>query len=242
MHEKRWGTFLCNCRSTLKLDLEKIGDIDSYVDLVSEPENGIHTFAEKVEKEGLENIIIGCCSERSMFKDALKNKEIHFLDLKGKCFLPHDDTEGAHEKANRLINAEIEASKIKSKINVPINPLKVGNSVLIYTEFKEGFKLAGLLEEKLETAENGGVTICISPKLENLEESSPLMGQRSTLEGVEGRLGNFLVKLKQTSHDKTELQKSFTLKSEQVVILSKNLPLGIKNSTGIHFLYLAIIL
>ena len=82
MHEKRWGTFLCNCRSTLKLDLEKIGDIDSYVDLVSEPENGIHTFAEKVEKEGLENIIIGCCSERSIFKDALKNKEIHLLDLR----------------------------------------------------------------------------------------------------------------------------------------------------------------
>ena len=235
MQEKRWGTFLCNCRSTLKLDLEKIGDINSFVELVSEPENGIHDFAEIVEKEGLENIIVGCCNERSLFKNALKNKDIHFLDLKGKCFLPHDDIDEANEKANRLINAEIAASKIKSKINVPINQLKVGNSILIYTEFKEGFKLASLLEQKLDVTKQGGVTICISPKLENLEENSPLLGQRSILEGIEGRLGNFLVKLKETSYEKTDFQKSFTLKSEQVVILAKNLPLGIKNRTGIHF-------
>jgi hypothetical protein len=103
MQEKRWGTFLCNCRSTLKLDLEKIGDINSFVELVSEPENEIHDFAEMVEKEGLENIIVGCCTERSLFKNALKNKDIHFLDLKGKCFLPHDDSDEANEKANRLI-------------------------------------------------------------------------------------------------------------------------------------------
>ncbi len=48
MQEKRWGTFLCNCRSTLKLDLEKIGDINSFVELVSEPENEIHDFAENL--------------------------------------------------------------------------------------------------------------------------------------------------------------------------------------------------
>ena len=111
MDGKRWGTFLCNCRSSLNVDLKKISDLDSLVEVVSDPDKEIHAFADKVEKEGLENIIVGCCNEESFFKEALKGKTLHFLDLKGKCFAPHDDVKVAHEKAVRLINTEINLYK-----------------------------------------------------------------------------------------------------------------------------------
>ena len=175
MQEKQWGTFLCDCRSSLSVDLEKIGDLDCFVQVATDPDKEIHAFAEKIEEKGLKNIIIGCCSDKSIFRDRLKNKNLHFLDLKGKCFLPHDDIEKSHKKANSLINAEIEGLKIKSKITVPINPLQVGKSVLIFTEFKEGFKLASMLEEKLDGTEHGAVTMCISPKLEKLENISNIL-------------------------------------------------------------------
>ena len=138
MKENRWGAFLCNCSSSLDEDFEIIGKISPFVEVASETHMKIEEFAKKVDKKGLENIIVGCSCENSLIEDSLKNKNLHFLDLKGQCFSPHDDIEGAHSKAIKLIQAEIEVSKIKSKFTVPVNPLKVGNSVLIYTDYSEG--------------------------------------------------------------------------------------------------------
>jgi len=235
MKENRWGAFLCNCSSSLDEDFKKIGKIAPFDELASETHMKIEEFAKKVDKKGLENIIVGCSCENSLIEDSLKNKNLHFLDLKGQCFSPHDDIEGSHSKAIKLIQAEIEVSKIKSKYPVPVNPLNVGNSVLIYTDYSEGLKLASMLEdsEKFSTA---GVTICISPELENLEGDSPLFQQRSKLIGVEGRLGNFQIKLQQVSKINGEEQKDFTLKSEQIVIITKQTPTGVKKRTGIHLL------
>ena len=235
MKENRWGAFLCNCSSTLDEDFEKICKIASFVEVGSEKHMKIQEFAKKVDKKGLENIIVGCSCEKSLIEDSFKNKNLHFLDLKGQCFSPHDNIEGAHSKAIKLIQAEIEVSKIKSKYTVPVNPLKVGNSVLIYTDYSEGLKLASMLEgtEKFSAV---GVTICISPELDNLEDDSPLFQQRSKLIGVEGRLGNFQIKLQQVSKINGEDQKDFTLKSEQIVIITKQTPTGVKKRTGIHLL------
>ena len=218
MKENRWGAFLCNCSSTLDEDFEKICKIASFVEVGSEKHMKIQEFAKKVDKKGLENIIVGCSCEKSLIEDSFKNKNLHFLDLKGQCFSPHDDIEGAHSKAIKLIQAEIEVSKIKSKYTVPVNPLKVGNSVLIYTDYSEGLKLASMLEgtEKFSAV---GVTICISPELDNLEDDSPLFQQRSKLIGVEGRLGNFQIKLQQVSKINGEDQKDFIVCSTRLFYL-----------------------
>jgi len=112
MQEKRWGAFLCDCRSTMKVDSKKIGKTMPLVAVASNPENEIHAFAKEADQLKLEDVIIGCCAEPSIFEEALQGKKLHFLDLKGNCFSPHPDIEKAHSKALKMIHAEIEASKI----------------------------------------------------------------------------------------------------------------------------------
>jgi len=235
MQEKNWGAFLCNCKSALNVDLKKIGGVASLVEVATDPYKEIQAFAKKVDEDELENVIVGCCAESSLFQKNLKNKNLHFLDLKGKCFYPHGNFDESHLKAVKLIKAEIEVSKIKAKNTIPVNPLQVGKNVLIYTEFAEGLKLAGMIE-KIGGREVGDVTICISSEIEGLDENSPLLSQRSSLVGVEGRLGSFKIKLQPDKNKNGERQSPFSLKAEQVVIFTKEPPAGIKKRTGIHLL------
>ena len=85
-----------------------------------------------------------------MFEEALQGKTLHFLDLKGKCFAPHSNLEQAHTKASKMIEAEIRVANIKAKNPVPVNPLQVGNRVVIFTEFSEGLKLPSMLDELMD--------------------------------------------------------------------------------------------
>ena len=194
MLEKRWGAFLCNCRSTLNVDLKKIGNPASLVTVATQPEEEIKAFAREADQQELEHVLVGCCAEPAIFEEALPGKTLHFLDLKGKCFSPHPDSEQAHSKALKMIQAEIRASNLKAHKTVPVNPLQVGNRVVIYTEFAEGLKLASMLDDLVEEGP-GAVTLCISPEIEGLEDESPLLKQRTSLIAVEGRLGNFQITL-----------------------------------------------
>ena len=234
MQEKLWGAFLCDCRSTVKVDSKKIGKTIPLVVVASNPENEIHAFAKEADQQKLEHVVIGCCAEPSIFEEALQGKKLHFLDLKGNCFSPHTDIEKAHSKALKMIHAEIEASKIKAKNPVQVNPLQVGNRVVIYTEFPEGLKLANMLKD-MEGNGTGGVTLCISSKIEGLGDSS-LLEQRSTLVSVEGRLGNLQITLEPDSKTNGGTQKLFSLMADQLVILTKAPPSGVKSRTGVHLL------
>jgi len=204
------------------------------VAVASNPENEIHAFAKEADQQKLEHVVIGCCAEPSIFEEALQGKKLHFLDLKGNCFSPHPDIEKAHSKALKMIHAEIEASKIKAKNPVQVNPLQVGNRVVIYTEFPEGLKLANMLKDMGENG-TGGVTLCISSEIEGLGDSS-LLEQRSTLVSVEGRLGNLQITLEPDSKTNGGTQKRFSLMADQLVILTKAPPSGVKRRTGIHLL------
>ena len=138
MLAKRWGVFLCDCRSTLNMDLQKIGNPASLVVVATNPEKDIEDFASKADQLELEHVVVGCCAKPLIFEEALQDKTLHFLDLKGKCFAPHSNLEQAHTKASKMIEAEIRVSNIKAKNPVPVNPLQVGNRVVIFTEFSEG--------------------------------------------------------------------------------------------------------
>ncbi len=234
MKEKRWGAFLCDCRSTIKVDSKRIGKPMSLVTVATNPENEIHAFAKEADQQKLEHVVIGCCAEPSIFEEALQGKTLHFLDLKGNCFSPHPDIEKAHSKALKMIHAEIEASKIKAKNQVSVNPLKVGNRVVIYTEFPEGLKLANMLKDMGENG-TGGVTLCISSEIEGLGDS-PLLEQRSALVSVEGRLGNFQITLEPDSKTNGGTQNRFSLEADQLVVLTKAPPSGVKKRTGVHLL------
>ncbi len=234
MQEKRWGAFLCDCRSTMNVDLKKIGNPMSLVSVASNPEKEIHAFAKEADQQKLEHVVIGCCADPSIFEEALQGKTLHFLDLKRNCFSIHPDIEKAHSKALKMIHAEIEVSKIRAKNPVKVNPLQVGNRVVIYTEFPEGLKLASMLKDM---GENGtvNVTLCISSEIEGLGDS-PLLEQRSSLVSVEGRLGDLQITLEPDPMTNGGPQNRFSLKSDQLVVLTKTPPSGTKRRTGVHLL------
>ncbi len=235
MLAKRWGVFLCDCRSTLNMDLQKIGNPASLVVVATDPEKDIEDFASKADQLELEHVVVGCCAKPSIFEEALQGKTLHFLDLKGKCFAPHSNIEQAHTKASKMIEAEIRVSNIKAKNPVPVNPLQVGNRVVIFTEFSEGLKLASMLDELMD-GDSAAVTLCISSDIEGLEDGSPLLEQRTSLIAVEGRLGNLKITLEPDQILNGGSQKRFDLKADQLIVLTKTHPPGIKRRTGVHLL------
>ena len=235
MLAKRWGVFLCDCRSTLNMDLQKIGNPASLVVVATNPEKDIEDFASKADQLELEHVVVGCCAKPLIFEEALQGKTLHFLDLKGKCFAPHSNLEQAHTKASKMIEAEIRVSNIKAKNPVPVNPLQVGNRVVIFTEFSEGLKLASMLDEFID-GDPAAVTLCISSNIEGLEDDSPLLEQRASLIAVEGHLGNLKITLEPDQILNGGSQKCFDLKADQLIVLTKTHPPGIKRRTGVHLL------
>ena len=145
MQSKNWGAFLCDCRSTLNVDQKKIGTTLPLLKVATNPEEEVHTFAKEAEQQDIEHVLIGCCAEPAVFEKVLSGKTLHFLDLKGKCFTPHSDTNQSHLKALKLIQAEIRASSIRKDKKVPINPLRVGSKIVIYTDFAEAMKMGAKL-------------------------------------------------------------------------------------------------
>ena len=127
MQSKNWGAFLCDCRSTLNVNQEKIGGSLPLLKVATNPEEQVQIFAKEAAQQDIENILIGCCAEPAVFEKALAGKTLHYLDLKGKCFAPHSDTEQSHLKALKLIQADIRALSVSSHNKVPINPLSVGS-------------------------------------------------------------------------------------------------------------------
>ena len=232
MQSKNWGAFLCDCRSTLNVDQAKIEAPFPLLKVANNPEEEVHTFAKEAENQEIENVIVGCCAEPAVFEQALEGKNLHFLDLKGKCFNPHTDTELAHLKALKLIQAEINASNIRTHNKVPNNPLRVGNKVVIYTEFSEGMKMAEKLEDLFSDGQ-GGLTFCFSPETEGIE-NSPLTDQRVSLVEVNGHLGNLRITLEPEQLSDGKTQKRYEINADQLIVLAKTPPEGIKKRTGVH--------
>ena len=232
MQSNNWGAFLCDCRSSVNVDQKKIGDPVPLVKDVTNPEEEIHTFAKDAEQQNIEHVLVGCCAEPAVFEQALTGKTLHFLDLKGKCFTPHSDTKKSHLKALKLINAEIRAASIRTQNKVPVNPLRVENKIVIYTEFTEGMKMAGKLGD-LFAEGKGGLTFCISPETEGMD-NSPLSDQRVSLVSVEGRLGNLRITLDPEPLPDGSSQKRYEIKADQLVVLAKKPPEGIIRRTGVH--------
>ena len=235
MRAKRWGVFFCNCRSTLEVDAARIESSAALVTVASQPEQEVQAFAEQVEQQEVEQVVVGCCcAERSVFETALKGKTLRFLDLKGNCFSPHSDTAQAHAKAQKMIRAEMQASSIQAQHPVPVNPLLVRNRVVLYTEFPEGLEMVGLLKDLVEEGPEG-LTVCVAPEAQGLEDS-PYWEQRAALIAVEGRLGSLRIIMEPDPLTNGGSQKRHALLADQLVVLTKHPPPGIKKRTGVHLL------
>ncbi len=234
MRAKPWGVFLCNCRATLEVDAEKMEHSAAVVTVATHPEQEVQAFAEQAEQAEVGQVVVGCCADRSVFEEALPGKSLHFLDLKGNCFKPHADSGPAHAKAQKLLRAEMQAAQIQSQNPVPVNPLLVRNRVVIYTEFPEGLELVNLLKDVTEEGPEG-LTVCAAPNAEGLEDS-PYWEKRASLVAVEGRLGSLRIIMEPDPLANGGSQKRHALLADQLVVLTKTPPPGVKKRTGVHLL------
>jgi ferredoxin len=90
--------------------------------------------------------------------------------------------------------------------------------------------------DELMDGDSAAVTLCISSDIEGLEDGSPLLEQRTSLIAVEGRLGNLKITLEPDQILNGGSQKRFDLKADQLIVLTKTHPPGIKRRTGVHLL------
>jgi len=117
------GIFICHCGHNIKhtVDVKRLSEFfkkypgvavsQDYVFVCSEP--GQDLIKEKIEKEGLDRVIIASCTpslHEEMFKDVLKKSNLNpFLlrrvSIREHCSWVGDDIEKNTEKAKRLILA-----------------------------------------------------------------------------------------------------------------------------------------
>lgn len=226
MAAKSWGVFLCNCRSTLTVEAERLAGVASLVTVASEPEKEIAEFARLADEQDVENVIIGCCASPELFEEALGARRLSFVDLKGQCFGPHKEPGEAHGKALRMISGAM--VRALRKKDVTHNLLKVGGRVLIYTDSALGLELA----EKLKELEE--ITIVATPGAAGFDELPGWKVSRGAIGAIAGRLGNFLVTVQPYQEPDARPRAAFDVAVDQVVLLAKEELPYLQGRTGIH--------
>ncbi|MEE8394658.1 MAG: 4Fe-4S binding protein [bacterium] len=230
MAERHWGVFLCQCGGMLDVDAERIGDVAGLVTVANHPETGLEGFAQAVAREGLDNVLVGCCAAEEPFREALRGKvapnRIHFVDLKQKCFQPHPDPGAAHAKALRMIRASIAAAEGAAEPRD--NLLKVEGRVLVHTAGEEGLRLAELL------ADVGEVRVFLSPEAQKPAHGPLGKVKRGRLAAVEGRLGDFKVTIEPGREPDARPKKPRLYQVGQVVVVAAEPPAHLKLRTGVH--------
>jgi heterodisulfide reductase subunit A-like polyferredoxin len=148
----KWGLFLCNCRRTLPLDLQKLvlPIAPSVLSVASDPTADIGEFAAALDRERPDQILIACCAAPELFSKALdaahsQSSKLHFVDLKESCFSVHPEIQQAHAKLTRLLRVAMEAAEAKE--TPTYQPLNVTGRVLIAGGAPERQQLAKKLRD-----------------------------------------------------------------------------------------------
>ena len=223
---KQWGVFLCDCRSTLTIEAERIGEPAGLVTVASRPEKDVRAFAKQAGEQDVEQVLIGCCADPALFQKALGGRRLHFLDLKGLCFAPHADPEQAHAKALKLIAAAMAAGEAAAE--APQNLLQAGGRVMIFTDSPAGLELAKKLR-KLEQ-----LTVFVTPDATGFEKVPAGKVNLGSLAACEGRLGNFRVTVKRPQPVDGPRQSPLREQADQVVLLMEGALPDFKGRTGLH--------
>ena len=226
----KWGLFLCNCCQTLAIDPQKIDLPTPYVQLTSHPETDIHEFAALVKREGLERLLISCCTASESFNDILgavdgASPKVDFVNLKDLCFGVHPDLEQAHDKAIRLLRAAMRSAEVQAE--PAYNPLTAGGRILIAGDAPLGEQLAARLRD---VAQPVGV---VAADLVVSEPSVWARLYRGRVVDVKGRLGDFQVRIEEASAPEGP---SREVQADQVVIFSHNDAPAVKSRTGCYLL------
>ncbi|MCZ6556513.1 MAG: 4Fe-4S dicluster domain-containing protein [SAR324 cluster bacterium] len=226
MAAKNWGVFLCNCRKTLTVEAERMGDPAALLTVATHPEKALPAFAKQADKQDLDHMLIGCCASQDIFEKALGGRRLHFVDLKEKCFAPHADPEQAHGKALQMIKAAMGAAEVRGEVKQ--NLLQAGGRVMLFTDTPVGLDLAKQLK-KLEQ-----LTVFVSPEAQGFEKGSKSKVNLGWLASLEGRLGNFRVTVERPQLVDGPARKPLQEQADQVVLLMEGPLPEVKRRSGVH--------
>jgi ferredoxin len=228
-----WGLFLCNCRGTLPLDLQKLvlPIAPSVLSFACEPSADIGEFAAAVNRERPDRILIACCAAPDLFSKALdaahpQSAKLHFVDLKGSCFSVHPETQEAHAKATRLLRMAMEAAEANE--TPAYQPLNVGGRILI----AGGAWETKLLAEKLRDVVQPIFVLPPEDHAVTEGEDPPRLYKGRVVE-IKGHLGDFHVIIEKAGKPNSGRHE---VKANQVAIISQNASLACKPRTGCHLL------
>ena len=224
----QWGVFLCNCLQTLSIDPQRLDLPTSCVYLASDPDTDLQGFAELASHERCDRILIGCCADPGHFDDTfsageMKALNLHFVNLKESCFLPHPDIDEAYAKASRLIRAAVQSAD--AQVEPTSNPLHAGGRVLIETNSVLGQQLAWQLKDVARPV------LVIPEEAPGIESTPSWRVYQGRVLEVKGRLGDFQVTITDDATSKRQ-----ELQVDQVVIITQNGAFPTKARTGCHLL------
>jgi ferredoxin/coenzyme F420-reducing hydrogenase delta subunit len=229
----KWGLFLCNCRRTLPLDLQKLvlPIAPAVLSVASEPSADIGEFAAAADRERPEQILIACCAAPDLFSNALdaahaQSPKLHFVDLKEFCFSVHSETQQAHAKATRLLRMAMEAAEAKE--TPAYHPLNVGARVLITGGAPERNQLAKNLRDVARA-----IFVAAPEDQAATDSNEPGLLYTGRVVEVKGRLGDFRVTIEHFGEPETGRHE---VKADQVIIISRDGSFPCKPRTGCHLL------
>ena len=228
----RCGVFICSCEGKLPLDRERLAQEEPAPHLSDHPREGAAAFADHARGERLEQVVISCCEGTAPFEAAFAaagvSPEIHALDLKHLCYLPHPDADQANGKALRLVRAAVQAAQRSEEISE--NLLTAGNQLLLIVDDANGLRMAPRLQAL------GNLMVVVNAERDSVEGIPPGRVNWGRLLGISGRLGALEVRVATGAGNGERPAAERRLKADQVVIIAAKEAPAVKSRTGLHIL------
>ena len=231
MRKERWGVLVCSCEGELRPDVERLSRIAPLVAVTAHPREGAAGFAQQAKEEGVTRVMVGCCLGAEPYEDAFREAgiyaQIHHLDSKRLCYLPHGDAGQANEKAARMLRGAMLAAERAG--DVLENPLEVGARIVVVTDHPDGLAVARRLGKV------GAVALVAEGPPGSLEGAPAKNVNWARLTGVSGRLGALTATLAPFPANGEEPPEK-TLQADQVVVVREGPPPALRARTGLHIL------
>ncbi len=148
----RWGVALCSCNETLRLDPGRLAaalgtDAPPAV-FARLPRDEIHAFVDWASREQADRVVVACCGAPELFREALAAAgrdpgAALVVNVREHAWLA-DDPAARERSVARLLRAAMRAAE--HGVPGPERALRVGRTVLIFTDGPGGFRLAQRLD------------------------------------------------------------------------------------------------
>ncbi|MEE8433576.1 MAG: 4Fe-4S dicluster domain-containing protein [bacterium] len=231
MRKERWGLLVCSCEGELRPDAERLSKIAPLVAVTGHPREGAAGFAQQAREEGVTRVMVGCCLGAEPYEEAFREAgtyaQIHHLDSKRLCYLPHEDAGQANEKAARMLRGAMLAADRAG--DVLENPLEVGGRIVVVTDHPDGLAVAKRLGKV------GAVALVVEGPPGSLEGAPAKNVNWARLTGVSGRLGALTAALAPFPVNGGEPPEKI-LQSDQVVVVREGPPPELRKRTGVYLL------